>query len=128
MLPTDKAIDTIVECRVDNGGTNKRLSYCAKFYEVPLGEAFETSKGAMSYYGADFVENILSYNHLYFTSDEEIKEPCWIIASSLSEGDKLLYVENIPDNPKYFNMKGGYALFRSICKKIVATTDSNLLK
>lgn len=65
--------------------------------------------------------------HLYFTTDEEIKEPCWIIAIRESDGkEMLLYIENIPDNPKYFDMKGGYALFRHLCRKIVATTNPEL--
>lgn len=65
--------------------------------------------------------------HLYFTTDEEIKEPCWVIATREKDGkEMLLYIENIPNNPKYFDMRGGYALFRNLCRKIVATTNPEL--
>lgn len=63
----------------------------------------------------------------YFTTDEEIKEPCWALIFP-ETGDltpKLRYISNIPQNPKYFDI-GNNAIFRHICKKIVATTNSEL--
>jgi len=66
------------------------------------------------------------FQHLYFTDNSEIKEPCWVIMTPTIGDKKLLYIENILENPKYFDMRGGYALDRNICKKIIATNNSDL--
>lgn len=77
------------------------------------------------HHGSDY-----EFQHFYLTIDKEIKEPCWVLMFP-ETGDKadipqLKYVENVPENPKYFDMRGGYAIFRYICKKIVATTNEEL--
>lgn len=109
MLPTnEKAINTLVKCRCDDG---EYLSYVKSFYSVPLGEAFEGIKGKATYQGGDFVGNIIAYNHLYFLSDEEIKEGDWYISAMKSIISQHNGTEKLPDG----------------WKKIIATTDKSLV-
>lgn len=73
-----------------------------------------------------------SYKHLYFTSDEEIKEGDWVITCD----DIIDIVTKYPFNDPQPLPEGGYTIIlkdtgtqmAETCKKIVATTNPELFK
>ena len=86
--------------------------------EQPSKLVFSTSK-----YGGLFKSEHYSpmkemgdtYKHIYFTSDEEIKEPCWAINMN---GDTLYYIDEVtPHNITIIN---------SNWNKVIATTNPEL--
>lgn len=58
--------------------------------------------------------------HLYITSDDEIKEGDWFI------GDNISLKQCTLNNAGNINFKGGWYSGSENCKKIIATTDTSL--
>ncbi len=63
--------------------------------------------------------------HLYITSIEEIKEEDWIIITNEKGENYLRQCEAI--EKKYCVVSGGTGVFKELCTKIIATTDSSLI-
>jgi hypothetical protein len=59
--------------------------------------------------------------HLYFTTDDEIKKDDW----ALLKDEHIRQVTSV-DSDKYLTVGINNAVFRSICKKIVASTNKEL--
>lgn len=112
MLPTDKApIGTIL---LATGTT----SYCVKD-GLCINENPEFDKEVRGFGGSFYQPQ-----HLYFTTDEEIKEEDWLISTN-AKGESSLH-QCIGSSEKYYDVKGNFGLFKEICRKIVATTNPDL--
>lgn len=80
-------------------------------------------------YIEDFIGNKHNSFHIYITSDEEIKEGDWLIVNN----EDVMQMKSSYDN----DMSGediwvgdslnGYATYKDNCKKIILTTDQDLI-
>ena len=65
--------------------------------------------------------------HLYFTTDEEIKEGDWFICTPTTKAAPSLHkCGNPTGSVKYVDTTAGFGLFKNLCRKIVATTNPEL--
>jgi len=96
MLPTEERTDVLV----NTYKKDELVALDEKEYEENIGKLKERG---------------FEYQHLYFTSDEEIKEEDWYI------DDKNVIRQSITSDKDHWKTRPDY-------KKIIATTDRSLLK
>lgn len=63
--------------------------------------------------------------HLYITTDDEIKEDDWCIHTSHNKST-VIHVKHIEDKGKHIMTECGQNCWGDYCKKIIATTDKSL--